>query len=369
MGSRRSSAIWRRALRRRPESPSRRQFGEAGEARARSSPARRSIWPCFRRRRWRSWRGSAGSIPGFARRDRPYRSRRSRAPRQIRQPLERHDQSVAEADQKVDVHDAPGEPAEPSAQPEPAEIGDRLAPADYRQAADIAIPERPRFGSAGEPGCDHARDIGALLLRNGRDTRQRAGAALDMGGIADDKYLAMAGQRQVRADDRRDRRGRIRCQASARRRMRPRRPPRSRFGSRSFVSQHGPVGVASGDRPSESHFNAKAGERWARWPPARAETRQHARPGLDEHDAGRGRIDVAEIVRQGRPRKFGQEPASSTPVGPPPIMTKVSSRRRSASCVASSARSKASSTRLRIAVASSIVFRPGATASHSSWPK
>ena len=52
-------------------------------------------------------------------------------------------------------------------------------------------------------------------------------------------------------------------------------------------------------------------------------------------------------------------PAISTPVGPPPIMTNVSSRSRRTGSVSRSARSNASSTRRRMSSASSSVFRPG----------
>ena len=59
-------------------------------------------------------------------------------------------------------------------------------------------------------------------------------------------------------------------------------------------------------------------------------------------------------------------PAISTPVGPPPMMTNVSSGRRRAGSGSRSARSNASSTRRRISSASSSVFRPGACGRHSS---
>jgi hypothetical protein len=62
-------------------------------------------------------------------------------------------------------------------------------------------------------------------------------------------------------------------------------------------------------------------------------------------------------------------PASSTPVGPAPTMTKVKSAARLRSSVSRSARSKARRMRLLSAVASSSVFRPGANGSQSSWPK
>ena len=188
---------------------------------------------------------------------------------QIRpEPFERHDQAIAEADQKIDMHKAPGEPAEPAAQPEPAKIRDRLAPANYSHAADVAIPEGPGFGSAGEPGCDHARDIGALLLRNGRDPRQGPARPSTWAVSPMTEYLAMAGQRQVRADDHAAGAVAFGTKPASGRRRRPRRPPRSRFGSRSFRLPARPrrrricvMGRA------EPHFDAKAGRaNGQRWP-------------------------------------------------------------------------------------------------------
>jgi len=62
-------------------------------------------------------------------------------------------------------------------------------------------------------------------------------------------------------------------------------------------------------------------------------------------------------------------PASSTPVGPPPTITKVSHAWRSCASGSCSACSKAASRRDRMAVASSTVFRPGASGFQLSWPK
>ena len=62
------------------------------------------------------------------------------------------------------------------------------------------------------------------------------------------------------------------------------------------------------------------------------------------------------------------EPAISTPVGPAPISTKVSSRRTSSGSSSVSARSKASSRRARNDRASAALFSAGARAAQSSWP-
>ena len=61
-------------------------------------------------------------------------------------------------------------------------------------------------------------------------------------------------------------------------------------------------------------------------------------------------------------------PASSTPVGPPPTTTKVSSRAISAESGWLSAHSNALNSRSLIVSASSSVFSTVACAAHSSWP-
>ena len=55
-------------------------------------------------------------------------------------------------------------------------------------------------------------------------------------------------------------------------------------------------------------------------------------------------------------------PASSTPVGPPPTITKFSHARRSSASVRARRARTPAAARLRISVASSMVFSPGATA-------
>ena len=56
--------------------------------------------------------------------------------------------------------------------------------------------------------------------------------------------------------------------------------------------------------------------------------------------------------------QFGDGTASSTPVGPPPTMMKVSNRCRSSGSAQFSACSKANNSRRRMAVASSMRFSP-----------
>jgi hypothetical protein len=57
-------------------------------------------------------------------------------------PLQQHEESVDEADEKVNVHDRPNEPAEKSAEAQEAQIGDGVSPADDGEVALVPVPER-----------------------------------------------------------------------------------------------------------------------------------------------------------------------------------------------------------------------------------
>ena len=70
-----------------------------------------------------------------------------------------------------------------------------------------------------------------------------------------------------------------------------------------------------------------------------------------------------------RPAISASAPASSTPVGPPPITTNVVQARRTSGDVSSSAASNARRIRRRMSSASPTVFSPGAKAAHLSLPK
>jgi len=58
------------------------------------------------------------------------------------QPVERHDDGVPEADQKVDVHDHPDQPSHKAAQPNPAKIDNSGFAPDGGEIAVVAIGER-----------------------------------------------------------------------------------------------------------------------------------------------------------------------------------------------------------------------------------
>src|SRR6266851_6843665 len=74
------------------------------------------------------------------------------------QPAQRNAKPVAQADQKIDVRDAPYPPRNGAAQLDAAEIDHRLALADLRQTAGMLVLERSGRGAA-QPRLDGVRDI------------------------------------------------------------------------------------------------------------------------------------------------------------------------------------------------------------------
>src|SRR4051812_5147109 len=126
-----------------------------------------------------------------------------------RRPIDEYDETIAKADQEVDVREQPEEPGEETAELEMPggrhEIDDRRVPPDGRERAVIAIPERLRVLAA------HAvHDVrgGAAphLLGARRHARHRRGfAAGDMapGGseVADHVDVRPVRHRQVGLDD------------------------------------------------------------------------------------------------------------------------------------------------------------------------
>src|SRR5918999_4635604 len=60
----------------------------------------------------------------------------------IPDPGECDEQAVAGPDQEVDLGGAPQHPSDPTAEPHPAEIGDRRLSSDGRQVAEVPVAER-----------------------------------------------------------------------------------------------------------------------------------------------------------------------------------------------------------------------------------
>src|SRR5258707_3166223 len=114
------------------------------------------------------------------------------------EPAQRDAEAVAQADEEIDVGDAPDPPGEIAAQLDPAEIDDGLALADLRQAAGVLVAER-RQRLAVQPRLDQSCDIASLLLRGRCDARHRIAVRTCNGDrVADGKDIGMAGYGQIR---------------------------------------------------------------------------------------------------------------------------------------------------------------------------
>src|SRR6185437_10075015 len=117
------------------------------------------------------------------------------------QPIERHAQPVADADEKIDVGEAPQPPRDRPLELDPAEIDHRPPLADRRQIALVPVAERRGRGRAAKPGADDVRDIDPLLLGRGRDAGNRPPVLPeDNGRIADGENLRMPRDGQVGLD-------------------------------------------------------------------------------------------------------------------------------------------------------------------------
>ena len=105
--------------------------------------------------------------------------------------------------------------------------------------------------------------------------------------------------------------------------------PDHRAASMRPLSRSTPPRVAFGHPRGGLHLDARGQRRAHIVRQVRRKARQDPRSGFEQHDARRARIDAAEIVREVSRAISAMAPAISTPVAPPPTMTKVSRRRRS----------------------------------------
>src|SRR5258705_4308841 len=114
------------------------------------------------------------------------------------QPAQRDAEPVAQADQEVDMRDAPDPPCKGAAQLNAPEIDDCLALADLRQTAGMLVTERSDFAAA-QPRLDRFGDITSLLLGRRCDAGHRLSIrTVDSDGIADRKNIGMAGNGKIR---------------------------------------------------------------------------------------------------------------------------------------------------------------------------
>src|SRR5262245_47804247 len=90
----------------------------------------------------------------------------------VPQPGERHDETVAQPDQEIDVGDAPEQPAEEALEVQRPHLHHRGAPSDRGEVAGVVIAERGP-GLPIEPRRDQLADIAAHLLGDWRHPGQR----------------------------------------------------------------------------------------------------------------------------------------------------------------------------------------------------
>ena len=120
--------------------------------------------------------GGGGTRPA----SRPVINRTLRWIRDVRaRPLDQHHDPIAEPDQVHDVHEQPDQPSDQSGQVDASELRNRCGAADGRHRARVVIDERLHRLPLDAPH-DVSCGVPRLLLRNGRDTRER----LPVGAVA-----------------------------------------------------------------------------------------------------------------------------------------------------------------------------------------
>src|SRR5262249_2695236 len=117
------------------------------------------------------------------------------------EPGQGDDDAIAQADQEIDVDEAPKQPGEPSGQLDKTEIGDRCLTADGREAAAVAVAKRPWWRTAVDPRADHLRHEGTLLVGDRRDARESLACSVQsVAGVPDDEDVGMIAKTEIEAD-------------------------------------------------------------------------------------------------------------------------------------------------------------------------
>ena len=268
--------------------------------------------------------------------------------------------------------DAPQPPGELAAQLDPAEVGDRRALADGREARPHACTGRRRRGLAAQPRLDDLGDIAPSCLAAGAmpGTGSPSGPLIDavspMAKISGWPGTVRSGSTKRRPT----RSAGAPSQSAAREACTPAAQRMVRAASR-WPPKTTPSRVAFRDRLAELDLDAELFERLLRvGRELLIETGQDARAGLDQNDARGARVDMPEILAQILMRQLG-DGAGEFDAGRTGADDDEGQQRRLASAgpVRARPRSKASRMRRRMVVASSSVLRPGAKGSHSSCPK
>ena len=217
-------------------------------------------------------------------------------------------------------------------------IGHRRRAADRGHVAEVAVRERAQrlpFRRAD----DVARRVGAHLHRDLRDAGQRPAVGPgERREIADDEHVGMAGDRQIGLDEDAPDAIERRAERRAERRGRDARGPQHglRLDARlaRLARTPGPMRVTSvpvrTSTPEPLEIAARGGAQRL------GKRREHGRPAFEQDDPRRRSDRNAGSPSRATCRAISASaPASSTPVGPPPTMTNVSSAaRRAASALA-----------------------------------
>jgi hypothetical protein len=222
------------------------------------------------------------------------------------EPAQCDAQPVAEADQEVDVGDAPYPPCDGAAQLDAAEIDHRQALADLRKAAGMLVAERARRGAAQARSYGFG-DVAALLLGGRCDAGHRlAVPGVDADGVADRKDLGMAGNGEVGFDLHAPGAVAGGAQPFGRGRSAHAGGPDSGLRLEQPAAEHDALAIDLGDGLAEHDLDADLFQR--RLGIGRevvGKSCEHARARLDQHHARLVRVDVAEIAGQGVMRHLG----------------------------------------------------------------
>src|SRR6266436_3250058 len=210
------------------------------------------------------------------------------------QPAQRDAEPVAQADQEIDVRDAPDPPCEGAAQLDASEIDDRLALADLRQAAGMLVTEWSGFAAA-QPRFYQLGDIAALLLGGRCDAGDWLSVwTVDSDCVADGEDVGMTRYGEVGQH--------LQALGAVGRCVKPfgggrcahAGGPDDGCGVEPVAAVHNVIGGAFGDRLSQYDFDADTFERALRvGREIVGKARPHARPGLDQDDASLVGVDVA----------------------------------------------------------------------------
>src|SRR5262249_21800805 len=103
-------------------------------------------------------------------------------------PIDEDRQAIAEADEKIDVDEAPKYPCEPARELDECQIRDRRGTTDGGERPLIAITKGSRWRCADDARGDELRHIAPFLLRHRCDARERLAMPIEHErGIADDE--------------------------------------------------------------------------------------------------------------------------------------------------------------------------------------